>query len=184
MTSHPDQESREELPFLLQLVEIRPAAAFCLIWMALIVANFSGYLLPDEWGIGPAYSIAFLTISGWQVLVSFRLKEEFGDLVRIHRKILVACLIYFSIFCLFAPWLVPYLETGQSDFVKALIDIGASLGLLCVLFIIWSATKALIAAERHPHGSVMRFVVTFLLFYCLPFGIIFTQRRLRKVLAV
>jgi len=184
MPSHSDQNSKEELPFLLQLVEIRPAAAFLLIWMAVILAVIVVQFSPILWGIGLATFLLMLVCLGWHVLVCFRLKHEFNQLVRVNESVLLVCLAYLLMIGLFAPVMGLVVESHPSRLANILVGLALGFGLLCHLFIVWSATKSLIAAERDPSASVMQFIGTFLLFYYLPIGIVFVQRRFRKVLAV
>ena len=67
-------------------------------------------------------------------------------------------------------------------FAVALLAWG--LGFLGPLYIFWTAARVLVEMEEQSRVSVDRTVGTFLLFFFLPIGILFLQRRIQRMAVI
>lgn len=118
---------------------------------------------------------------GWPVAVSLFLNGSHGAVACVKPRVVSFCFI--GMFAAMYMALTYTMYIGQGALFPPILAVVVwAFGMFCPLYIVWSAARALVFVEEGRKVGIDRRIGTFFLFYFLPFGIYFVQRRLQRVL--
>ena len=166
---------------LRKLLELRPALA-CLIVNCGVVAHASltsfGYENPILWGL---IVIPAIPLFAWPCIVVSVLRDLHGIQVRAKPRRLWT--VFFGAVVAHAC-LVPILMVlPREDVVFMMLTFFTwVVGFLGPIYIFWIAARVLVELEERQRSSTDRIFGTFLMYFFLPVGIYFIQRRVQKML--
>ena len=166
-----------------RLIALSPAVAFVLINSGLVI----GSAIWIRAMAGPTQSVLFvfsrlvsaLFFLGWPTLVAVFLLRHYGigsdGGLRLVLLAFVGALVAHG--CVWLLWVIP---DGDPVWV-ALATVTWILGFMGPIYLLIYASRALVMAETGKPVPLDRWLGTLLLFLCLPIGVIFIQRRVRKI---
>lgn len=166
-----------------RVIGLRPFTAFLAINVG-VIAHASltsfGYSNPAYWGL---VVLPAMPVFAWPCIAVSDLRDRYGTAVRAQPNRLWAALagVFVAHSCL-VPILAMLPRDNVVFFAVALLAWG--LGFLGPLYIFWTAARVLVEMEEQSRVSVDRTVGTFLLFFFLPIGILFLQRRIQRMAVI
>ena len=167
---------------LTSVVALHPLLAFALLIVGIAMAGLVGSLVPPDASFGAANAVFVFFLTGWPTLVSLHLSRVFGGAARVNSTLVIASFAYVVVANFFVVSILNNLPSGSWP-LTLVSAVAWGLGLLCPLYMMWSAARALTSVEEGKQVPANRYIGTFALFFFLPVGIFFIQQRLRKVLS-
>lgn len=126
--------------------------------------------------------VGLLILIGYPLVIAFGLHKTFGKLTGFNGKFLFAALICVAVgypILFFAENRIS-LGNPEAELVVSLLTLPV---LSSALYIFWVAARALVYSEEGHRVFFNRVIGTFLMFFALPLGVFFLQRRLRRLMS-
>lgn len=118
---------------------------------------------------------------GWPVAISLYLNRTYGAVARVKPRAVILCYVGFlAAILVVLGYFVPVEQ--DAAFPAPLAVLLWIFAFFCPLYLMWSAARALVFVEEGREVGIDRRIGTFFLFYFLPLGIYFVQRRLQRML--
>ena len=173
------------------VARLHPALALLVVIGGIVLGRIAGIAVailiePDAFAptsilsviIGAAVMAVF--VIGYPAAIAIHLLRTHGPVTQVGPMgIAKALLVMVPAFVIAA---VGFFEPGPGGPLAGILQIGAILaGLAGVVHILWTAARGLVQAEDGRAVAFNRVIGTFFMFYFLPFGIYFLQRRVRRL---
>ena len=149
------------------------------VWLLLYAASAVQGLAVSLSARVAATVILVLVVVGWPTLIVCSLSSLANGLVRVP-FVLAAFLATLFFHGVVNPG-VMVLSDGSRAWDVGLAVIGIPFGLIAPVYVLWSASRLLVSVEEGAAVGWDRCVGTFLLFFFLPIGVFFLQRRVLRI---
>lgn len=175
------------------IARLHPALALVVIIGAFVLGRIAGIaaaflIAPDtsapmsSLSIVAGTPIAVVIYIGYPVTIAIHVLRTHGSVTQVRPARLVAALLVMLPALVIA--MAFFAEPGRPGAGTAIVvNIAILAWLGGVFYIMWAAARGLVQAEDGRAVALNRLIGTFFMFYFLPFGIYFLQRRVRRLAA-
>lgn len=163
-----------------KLLRLRPVLAFLVVNSGFAISTAMRGLGTSEVSSITASFIAALVLVGWSAMIVDRLSRTFEAVGHPAR-------VWLAFLCTLAAHVIlfPILTNSSADswYWGAMAAVTWSLGFFGPLYVIWSASSLLVTIEERRPASIDRSIGTFLMLFFLPVGVLFVQKRVRRLMS-